>query len=87
MFQRLMPAGAALVLLAAAPALAHHPMQAMHLEPNALTGLISGLAHPLLGPGRADVCVAGLTIMVLAMEHAGASTLVVRDRGLRYALV
>lgn len=44
-------------------------------------------ARPLLGPGRADVCVAGLTIMVLALEHAGASTLVVRDRGLRYALI
>ncbi|MBM5807765.1 MAG: hydantoin utilization protein A [Cyanobacteria bacterium M_surface_10_m2_179] len=50
MFQRLMPAGAVLALLMAGPALAHHPMQAMHLEPNALTGLISGLAHPLLGP-------------------------------------
>jgi exopolyphosphatase/guanosine-5'-triphosphate,3'-diphosphate pyrophosphatase len=44
-------------------------------------------ARPLLGPGRADVCVAGLTIMVLALEHAGAHTLIVRDRGLRYALV
>jgi hypothetical protein len=31
--------------------------------------------------------VAGLTIMVLALEHAGAHTLIVRDRGLRYALV
>jgi len=50
MFQRLIPAGAGLALLLAAPALAHHPMQTMHLEPTAFTGLLSGLAHPLLGP-------------------------------------
>jgi len=41
---------AALLPLAAAPALAHHPMESMGLEPTALTGLISGLAHPVLGP-------------------------------------
>jgi len=41
---------AALLPLAAAPALAHHPMESMGLEPSALSGLISGLAHPLLGP-------------------------------------
>jgi len=41
---------AALLPLAAAPALAHHPMESMGLEPTALSGLISGLAHPLLGP-------------------------------------
>ena len=50
MFQRLIPAVAGLALLLAAPALAHHPMQTMHLEPTAFTGLLSGLAHPLLGP-------------------------------------
>lgn len=50
MFQRLMPALAGLALLVAAPALAHHPMQDMQLEPGALTGLLSGVAHPLLGP-------------------------------------
>jgi urease accessory protein len=37
-------------LVLAAPALAHHPMEAMGLEPSLLTGLLSGLAHPLLGP-------------------------------------
>jgi len=36
---------------------------------------------------RADVIVAGLTILIGALEHCGASTLVVRDRGLRYALI
>ena len=48
MFQRLIPAGAGLALLLASPALAHHPMQIMHLEPSSFTGLMSGLAHPCL---------------------------------------
>ncbi|MCX4247647.1 Ppx/GppA phosphatase family protein [Paraliomyxa miuraensis] len=42
---------------------------------------------PALPPGRADVIVAGVTILVEALRHCGAQTLVVRDRGLRYALV
>jgi urease accessory protein len=67
MFQRLMPAGAALVLLAAAPALAHHPMQAMHLEPNAFTGLISGLAHPLLGPDHLLFLIA---LALVGLQHS-----------------
>jgi urease accessory protein len=50
MFQRLMTAAGFLALLAVSPALAHHPMEAMHLVPTGLTGLLSGLAHPLLGP-------------------------------------
>lgn len=37
--------------------------------------------------GRADVIVAGVTILLAALEFCGAETLVVRDRGLRYALV
>lgn len=43
--------------------------------------------RPALDPGRADVVVAGLTILVAALQHCGADTLAVRDRGLRYALV
>ncbi len=43
--------------------------------------------RPCLPPGRADVVVAGLSILRVALEHCGASTLVVRDRGLRYALL
>lgn len=43
--------------------------------------------RPLLPAGRADVIVAGLSILKVVLEHCGASTLVVRDRGLRYALV
>jgi exopolyphosphatase / guanosine-5'-triphosphate,3'-diphosphate pyrophosphatase len=44
-------------------------------------------AIPLIGPGRADVVVAGVTILLAALEHCGAETLIVRDRGLRYALL
>lgn len=43
--------------------------------------------RPCLPPGRADVVVAGLSILRVALEHCGANTLVVRDRGLRYALL
>jgi exopolyphosphatase/guanosine-5'-triphosphate,3'-diphosphate pyrophosphatase len=42
---------------------------------------------PCLPPGRADVIVAGIAILVAAMDHCGAETLVCRDRGLRYALI
>lgn len=44
-------------------------------------------ANPILGPGRGDVIVAGMTILLAAMRHCGAETLVVRDRGLRFALL
>jgi exopolyphosphatase/guanosine-5'-triphosphate,3'-diphosphate pyrophosphatase len=43
--------------------------------------------RPCLPSGRADVIVAGLTILCVAMDHCGAQTFVVRDRGLRYALL
>ena len=45
--------GAAALLLApvlASPALAHHPMESLALAPSPVSGLLSGLAHPLLGP-------------------------------------
>ena len=44
-------------------------------------------AHPCLPPRRADVIVAGISILLAALAHCGAHTLVVRDRGLRYALI
>jgi exopolyphosphatase / guanosine-5'-triphosphate,3'-diphosphate pyrophosphatase len=44
------------------------------------------ILRPCLDRGRADVIVAGLTILLAALQHCGAETLVVRDRGLRYAL-
>lgn len=49
--------------------------------------LAQRVARPILGTGRGDVIVAGLTILVEAMAHCGAQTLVVRDRGLRFALL
>lgn len=49
--------------------------------------LATRTARPVLEPGRADVVVAGTTILGAALDHCGAHTLVVRDRGLRYALI
>lgn len=40
-----------------------------------------------LAPGRADVVVAGISVLLVALDHCGATTLAVRDRGLRYALL
>lgn len=68
MFHRLMPLAGALALLVAGPAMAHHPMQAMHLVPNALTGLISGLAHPLLGPDHLLFLVA---LALVGLQRSG----------------
>lgn len=45
------------------------------------------VAKTLLPPKRADVIVAGVSILLCAMRHCGAQSLVVRDRGLRYALI
>lgn len=41
----------------------------------------------VLAPNRADVFVAGLCIAIEALDHCGATELVVRDRGHRYALL
>ena len=41
--------GAAALLLAA-PALAHHPMAFLKMQPGPLAGIVSGLMHPVLGP-------------------------------------
>lgn len=43
--------------------------------------------RPCVSRGRADVIVAGATLLCCALEHCGADTLLVRDRGLRYALL
>jgi urease accessory protein len=68
MIQRLMPVAGALALLMAGPALAHHPMEAMHLVPNAFTGLLSGLAHPLLGPDHLLFLVA---LALVGLQRSG----------------
>jgi len=39
-----------LVLLGSTPAMAHHLMDSFHLAPGPLSGFVSGLMHPLLGP-------------------------------------
>ena len=49
--------------------------------------LAGRLTHPSLSPKRADVIVAGLTILHTALMHCGAQELVVRDRGVRYAYI
>jgi exopolyphosphatase/guanosine-5'-triphosphate,3'-diphosphate pyrophosphatase len=53
----------------------------------ATLSLLELQAIPLVGVGRADVIVSGVTILVAALDHCGAETLFVRDRGLRYALL
>lgn len=54
-----------------------------------LAGISPEERTKLLGvePKRADVIVAGITILLAVMEHCGARILVFRDRGLRYALI
>ena len=84
MFKRLLPAAALLLPIAAGPALAHHPMESMGLVPTPLTGLISGLAHPLLGPDHLlfllALALVGLqqsrrwTLGLLAVGLAGSAT-------------
>ena len=56
---------AALLLLAPA-AEAHHLVHLLHLKPNPLTGLISGLAHPLLGP---DHLLFLLALSLVGLRH------------------
>jgi urease accessory protein len=55
----------ALVLLPTA-AEAHHPMHLLHLQPSPLSGLISGLAHPVLGP---DHLLFLLALSLVGLRH------------------
>ena len=43
-------APAALLVLAVAPAQAHHALDLFHWKPTAFNGLLSGLLHPVIGP-------------------------------------
>jgi urease accessory protein len=45
-----LPLLVALPLLLASPASAHHLMGFFHMKPGPLAGVLSGLAHPILGP-------------------------------------
>lgn len=68
----------------------------LRLEIERVRALRDELAHwplerlqavPVLGKGRADVVVTGVTILLTVLEHCGARILLIRDRGLRYALL
>ncbi|MEB3168960.1 MAG: HupE/UreJ family protein [Synechococcaceae cyanobacterium] len=61
--------GGALVLLScgwAAPASAHHLMGLLKLPPSPLSGLLSGLAHPVLGP---DHLLFLLALSLVGLRH------------------
>lgn len=45
-----LPALLAVLLLGAPAAQAHHMLELLHLSPTPLSGLISGLLHPVIGP-------------------------------------
>lgn len=45
-----MPAALLVLLLVAPSAQAHHMLALLHLNPTPLSGLISGLLHPVIGP-------------------------------------
>jgi len=63
-----------LLLLAAAPAQAHHLLDITGLEPNAFNGLLSGLAHPVLGPDHL-VFLLALALMGLRQRRTWVITL------------
>lgn len=44
-------------------------------------------ANPLMGPGRADVMVAGVGILLTAMEHFEKPEIIVSSRGLRHGIM
>jgi urease accessory protein len=70
----------ALPLLLAAPASAHHAMGALGLaEATPLTGLISGLAHPVLGPDHLLFLVA---LGLVGLQRRGAWMLALLAVGL-----
>ena len=66
------PAGVIAFLIAAAGLLlapaaqAHHLLLLMHLQPSPLTGFVSGLAHPILGP---DHLLFLLALSLVGLQH------------------
>ena len=77
----LIPAG---LLLGAAPAQAHHLMALLHLQPTPFTGLLSGLAHPVLGP---DHLVFLLALSLVGLGHRSAWVLGLLLTGLAGSLI
>lgn len=66
------------------------------LETTAIQDLLRGLAiqkqsvrasNPIMGPGRADLMVAGTVILLTAMDYFGKSEVIVTSRGLRHGVL
>ena len=74
---------ASLLLLAPA-AQAHHLMALLHLQPTPLSGFISGLAHPVLGP---DHLVFLLALSLVGLGHRSAWMLALLVTGLAGSLL
>jgi len=73
-----LPALAILALLPEA-AQAHHLMHLLHLKPTPLTGLLSGMAHPVLGP---DHLLFLLALSLVGLRHRASWMLALLATGL-----
>ena len=62
----LVPVALAILALLPEAAHAHHLMHLLHLKPGPLTGLLSGLAHPVLGP---DHLLFLLALSLVGLRH------------------
>jgi urease accessory protein len=67
------------VLVFAPAAQAHHLMHLLHLKPTPLTGLFSGLAHPVLGP---DHLLFLLALSLVGLRHRAGWMLALLATGL-----
>ena len=72
------------LLILAPAAQAHHLMDLLHLQPTPLTGLLSGLAHPVLGP---DHLVFLLALSLVGLGHRSAWMLALLLTGLAGSLL
>jgi len=72
------------LLLLAPAAQAHHLMDLLHLQPTPLSGLLSGLAHPVLGP---DHLVFLLALSLVGLGHRSAWMLALLLIGLAGSLL
>jgi len=68
----------------AAPASAHHPMAWLKLSPSPLGGLLSGLAHPVLGP---DHLLFLLALSLVGLRHRASWMLTLLATSLAGSLV
>jgi len=75
----LLPAALAILALLPEAAHAHHLMHLLHLKPNPFTGLLSGLAHPGLGP---DHLLFLLALSLVGLRHRSSWMLALLATGL-----